>query len=262
MAIDLSSIKGGVRLKPPKIMLYGQPGVGKTTWAAGAPSPIFLFTEEGQGKLDVQRFEVRDGNPVIQSWEEILECLSALYHGDHPYETLVLDTIDFAERLLWDYTSRQQNQKDIEAFGYGKGYVYAVDYAAQMCGYLESLRNDRNMAIVLIAHCEIRKFSSPEQESYDQYKPRLQDRLAHYLFGWADAVLFAHYIHHVVRDDEGGAGKSKKERRRGVGLGERVIHTEMRPAWWAKNRYGLPPQLPLSWDALVEAMATPQPQEV
>jgi hypothetical protein len=45
-------------------------------------------------------------------------------------------------------------------------------------------------------------------------------------------------------------------RTRGQGEGERVMYTEERPTWIAKNRYGLPAEMPLSWSAFMEKFAS------
>lgn len=254
MSILLSTIATGARMKPPKIVIYGVGGIGKTTFAAGAPRPIFLFTEEGQGSLDVARFEPRKNDPVLQTWEEVIGCCQALHTEAHDYQTVVIDTLDFLEPLLWRFTSAKHAMADIEAFGFGKGYGYAVDEARVLMAWLDALRNDRNMAIILICHSETKKFNAPDHESYDKYKMRLQDRLAAYVHDWSDVLLFANYKIHVVKDKEA----FNKERKRGVGAGERIMYAEERPAYGAKNRYGLPPELPLSWAAFQGAIVVPQ----
>ena len=120
MAISLDNIVSGQRIKPPKIVLYGVGGIGKTTLANGAPEPIFLCTEEGLGKLDIPRFELRDDDPVLRSWQEIIDAVSFLYeNAEHGRQTVVLDTLDCAEPLLWRHTSDLYSKEDIEAFGYG-----------------------------------------------------------------------------------------------------------------------------------------------
>lgn len=253
MAFDLSAIKRGPRLKAPKVVLYGVGGIGKTTWAAGAPNPIFLFTEEGQGALDVARFEPRPSDPVLQTWEELMAAVQLLYNEKHDYRTVVIDTLDFAEPLLWKYTAEKHGKNTIEDWGFGKGYVFAVDEARTLLAWLDALRNHKGMAIVILAHSETKRFESPDAESYDRYKLRLQDRFAALVHDWSDALLFANYKSDVVRDKEA----FNQERRRAVGLGQRVVYCEERPAFWAKNRYGLPPEIDLNWSAFQRGIVVP-----
>ena len=255
MAISLDSIATGVLVRPPKICIYGVGGVGKTTWAAGAPKPIFAFTEDGQGSLDVARFD------LIKSWVDLVACAELLCNEKHDYQTFVIDSIDFAEPLLWAYTCEQANQPDIEAFGFGKGYGLAVDHVRGLFRWLDMLR-DKGMAIILISHNEIKRFEAPDTESYDRYQLRLQKTLAAYVTNWVDTLLFANYKAHVVKDKKGGfAKKDDNTRARGVGVGERVIYTEERPAFVAKNRFMLPAELPLSWQAFTSAISIPTATE-
>ena len=251
MAISLSTIATGRSLKPPKVIIYGVGGIGKTTWAAGAPNPIFLCTEDGLASVDVARFEPRQNDPVLRTWEELLNCCSALHTEEHEYQTVVLDSLDFAEPLLWAYTCAKHGKESIEAFGYGKGYTHAVDEARGLTRWLDALRTDRGMAVVLICHAETKKYDCPDTESYDRYRLRLHDKLAAHFHDWSDALLFANYRTVVVKDEKNFG----KQRKRGVGVGERVLFAEERPAFWAKNQYGLPPEMELSWMAFQNAIA-------
>lgn len=261
MAIDLSRIVSGPRMKPPKVVIYGVGGIGKTTFAAGdatqgivgAPKPIFLFTEEGQGRLGMPRFELRDKDPVIRTWTDLMGCLEALYHGGHEYETVVIDTLDGAEPLLQAHVCAKFGKSNIEDFGYGKGYVHALDEARVLLHALESLRNDKGMCVVLTAHAEAKKFEAPDSASYDRYKLKLQERFAAAVHDWTDVLLFARWKQSVVKEKEG----MNQERARAVGAGERVVYTQERPAFWAKNRYGLPFELPLGWSHFVGAIVAP-----
>lgn len=253
MALNLANIITGPQKKPPKITIYGVGGVGKTYFASRAPDPIFLCTEEGLGLLDVARFEPGQHDPVIRDWSQLIECVSVLYEQDHHHKTVVLDSLDQAEPLLWRHTASRHGHKNIEDFGYGKGYIHAVDEARVLLEGLEALRNDKGMAIILIAHSQIKRFESPTAESYDRFQLRLQDRLGALIHDWSDAVLFANWKTHVVQDVD---PKTKQTRRRGVGRGERIMFSEERPGWWAKNRFSLPLELPLDWQSLVDAMGS------
>ncbi len=255
MAINLAShTKTGVRIKPPKVALMGVGGIGKTTFAAGATKPYFLFTEEGQGKLDLPRLELREDDPVIRTWDEIMGAVGALYEQEHEHKTLVIDTLDGLEPLLWAKVCEDHNASSIEDVmgGYGKGYVVAADYGRRLLQGLDALRNDRKMAIVLLAHIERKRFEPPDSPAYDRYKLRLQNRFADLVQEWVDVLMFANWKVHVVTETD---KRTKSERKRGAGSGERVMYTEERPAHWGKNRYGLPFEMPLSWAAFAGAMA-------
>ncbi len=263
MAIDLSTIIPSKDIKPPKVVIYGVGGIGKTTWAAAAPNPIFIFTEAGQGQLELAKFPGDTGTGLCKSFVTVLECCKALYEQDHNYGTVVLDGLDFTEALCWAYTCQQYGQPSIDTnggeFGFGRGYLLATENGRLLLDWLDRLRDEKNMAVVCIAHADAVKFHPPESEAYDRYEFRLHKRFRETVHDWADAVLFANYETYVVKDTE-GTGKHAKERARGSGMGQRKVYTEQRPAFVAKNRYSLPPELPLEWQAFQDAMSNPQPK--
>lgn len=244
MAIDLKSISSNPTIAPPRVVIYGPDGVGKSTFGANAPHPIFLLLEDGLGALSVPHF------PLLKSWDEVLEALGALYEGEHKYATVVVDSIDWLEPIVWAETCRRHDKKDIEDFGYGRGYVFACDVWREFFAGLTALRGDRSMAVVLVAHAQIKRFDDPANEPYDRYQLKLHDRAAALTREWADAVLFANWRTYTAKSDVG----FNKKVTRGTSAGERLIWTEERPSHHAKNRYSLPPELPLSWDAFQAAL--------
>jgi hypothetical protein len=244
MAISLESIKRSVS-GPPRIVIYGVPGIGKTTWAASAPAPIFIPIEDGFGDLDVPTF------PKPNTFGEVLDCIAALANGDHPYQTVVLDSLDKLEPLLWADVCAQAGKKSIEDFGYGKGYVAAAQEWRNVLAGFDALR-DRGMTVVLIAHSAVVRVEPPEMDGFDRYQMRLHKTAEACVSDWADCVLFANYKMHAIVSGEKG-----NERRRGTSDGTRVVHTNERAAWRAKNRYSLPDQMPLDWPAFQQAMTRP-----
>jgi len=220
-------------------MLYGVHGVGKSTFGAKAPKPVFIQTEDGLGEIDCDKF------PVSESFEHVITALSELYSGEHDYQTLVVDSLDWLERLIHADVCRKRNVQNIEDIGYAKGYVFALDYWRQFIEGLSALRSHRNMTTILIAHANIERFENPETDSYDRYVPRLHRLAAALLMEWSDEVLFATYKVHTKKSDEG----FNRKRTQGIGTGERILRTSERPAHVAKNRLGLPDELPLEWDA-------------
>ncbi len=249
MAISLASLQTSSTLRPPRILMHGVHGVGKTTFAAGADAPVVIMTEDGLGMLKVPHF------PLATSYADVVEALDALLSEDHPYHTVVIDSVDWLEPLVWAETCRRNGWASIEAPGFGKGYAEALTVWREYLDRLNTLRDRRGMAVVQIAHTDIKRFDSPEHEPYDRYVIKLQARAAALLQEHCDIVLFANYRMSITKADVG----FNKKVARALGSGERVLHTAERPAFLAKNRYGLPDTLPLDWKAFVAAM--PQPEQ-
>ena len=242
MAFDLSSIKRGQDIRPPRIFIYGVEGIGKTTFAAGAPAPIFIQTEDGQGALDVARF------PMAHSVDNVRAALTTLYTEPHEFQTVVLDSADWLEQIVAREVETKHEAKDL---AYGKGALKQAEIWQELLAGFNALRNDRNMSVILIGHSQVKRFDSPETEPYDRYTPKLQERSNALVREWADAVLFANYRTLIKKDDVG----FNKQVTRGIGTGERLLFTAERPAYMAKNRYAFPESLPLSWQALSDAIA-------
>ena len=249
MAISLASLQTSNTLRPPRILMHGVHGVGKTTFAAGADAPVVIMTEDGLGMLQAPHF------PLATSYTDVSGALDALLNEDHQYRTVVIDSVDWLEPLVWSETCRRNGWASIEAPGFGKGYAEALTVWREYLDKLNALRDHRGMAIVQIAHTDIKRFDSPEHEPYDRYVIKLQARAAALLQEHCDVVLFANYRLSIAKADVG----FNKKVARALGSGERVLHTAERPAFLAKNRYGLPDTLPLDWKAFVSAM--PQPEQ-
>jgi hypothetical protein len=244
MAMSLGQLNRASAPKPPRIMIYGPNGLGKTTFSAQSNKPVFVQTEDGLGTLVAAAF------PLARTFEEVMDALVALYTEDHDFKTVVIDSVDWLEPLVWAKACRDNGWATIEDPGYGKGYVAALSLWRQYIDGLNALRDDRGMTVVQIAHTDIKRFDSPEHDPYDRYVIKLHTRAAALLQEHSDVVLFANYRISTVKADVG----FNKKVNRAMGSGERVIHTAERPAFLAKNRYGLPETLPLDWQAFAQAM--------
>ena len=231
----LNQVQRGILPAPRRTLLYGTHGIGKSTFGAMAEKPIFVQTEDGLANIECDRF------PLTGRYGDVVAALGELYTEPHEYRTIVVDSLDWLERLIWADVCRTRGVESIEDIGYGKGYVFALTHWRDVLAGLDALRNDRGMSVALIAHAQIERFANPECDTYDRYSPRLHKQASALVQEWADEVLFATYSVHTKATDDGFGRK----RVQGIGTGERIIRTTERPAHVAKNRLGLPDEIPL-----------------
>ena len=249
----LESITRGKENKPPRIFLYGQEGVGKSCTAAQAPNPVFIQTEDGLDEINTAKF------PLAKSLNDVLNALAALRDEQHDFRTVVLDSADWLERLIWDKVCQDFGVRSIEKAdgGYGKGYVHALTYWRQIVSLLNDLRNVRGMIVIVIAHSKVERFEDPENAAYDRYTPRLHKSATSLLCEWVDAVLFATKRFRVSKEEGTGfQGDRAIATAIGANGGERILRTVGSPACTAKNRFNLPAEIPLSWQAFMDAYAS------
>lgn len=246
--MTLDAVVSGNLEKPRRILVYGVEGVGKSSFAAEADRPIFVCPEDGTAHLDVPRF------PEPRSWPEVLEAIQTLTAVEHNYRHVVFDTLDWIEPLIWQFICQRDKQENIESYGYGRGHVAALDEWRLFVARLERLRAERGMHVILLAHSWIKTFKSPESADFDRYEMKLNQKAAGLLREWSDAVCFANY--------ETYAHEDRNKRVRGISTGARLLFTQRSAAYDAKNRFNLPPQLPLDWHAFTEAVAANRPADV
>ena len=240
----LAKVTKGYQQAPERVVLYGVEGVGKSTFAAGAPAPIFLATEDGTARLDVERIP-------IASWAELLGAVDELIAAPHGYKTIVIDSIDHAEPMCWRALCARNKWADVETPGYGRGYVAAVDEWRQLVSMLAMARAKRGMNIVLLGHAMLRNHKNPEGADFQRYESKINDKAAGFLKEWSDHVLFARHEAFAAKSDANG-----DKRARGVSSGRRRIHSKWSAAYDAKTRAPLPENLELSWEAFAAALAT------
>jgi len=236
--------------RPPlRILIYGTEGIGKTTFGAEADAPIFLGTEDGTAHLSVARF------PPPESWDDVLAALHELSARPHSYRTIVVDSLDWAEPLCWAHVCKKFKATSIKTVGggYGKGYVAALDEWRVFLHALDMLRNKAGMEVILIAHSTLKTTKNPEGNDYERYQLSIHGKAADAIKQWADILLFAQYK--TFTFEQNGRTKGKDA------AGARVVQTERRAAFDAKNRYGLKPELPLDYATVKQAIGEGQNAE-
>lgn len=239
----IGTVKSGREPQPPRLTVYGPEGVGKSTFAASAPNPVFIQTEDGLSEIDTAKF------PLCTTYDDVIQQLKAVRDEEHDFQTLALDSLDWLERLIWDRVCADFGVRSIEKAdgGFGKGFSYALTYWREVVKLLNEIRAKRQMAIILVAHSKVERFEDPEHPAYDRYQPRLHKAANSLICEWADAVLFATRRMRI----DSNTGRAAPV---GADGGERVLRTNGSPAFNAKNRYSLPMEMPLSWSAFMQGM--------
>lgn len=223
-----------------KVVLYGPEGIGKSTLAARFPEPLFIDTEGSTKEMDVARLD------KPESWEYLLAEIEFV-RTNRPCKTLVIDTIDWAEQLCISAICDKHGKKGIEDFGYGNGWIYEKESFERFLTALEGVIH-AGIHVVLTAHAILRKFEQPDElGSYDRWELKLGKKTTNLISPmikeWADMVLFTNYKTLSVAVDKDG----KKHKAQG---GRRVMYTSHHPCWDAKNRYDLPEEIPMDYEAI------------
>lgn len=230
---------------PPTMIVYGPPGVGKTTFAASA-NAILIDCEKGAGAVqNLKR------TPYLETWPKMREWLVELaMNAPTEVTAIAIDTIDWMIQRIIEYVvhdldstdeadakknAKKDNLTSILSTAHG-GYSKAREIVQNIVyrdlfPMLNAI-TDKGVAVILLAHATNTKMTTPEGYDLRLAAPDLPQWIAPAFIEWTDAVLYAHR-----RDDQ------------------RILLTEATNIILAKNRYSLPAELPLSWDALLQAIS-------
>jgi hypothetical protein len=231
-------ITKGKQQRAQRVVIYGVESVGKSTFAAQFPKPLFLDVEGGTSHLDTDRAEISDAAELDAA---IRECQTA------SYGTIIIDSIDWTERMLVDQLLAEHKKKSVEDFGYGKGWIMAAEKMARLLGSLESLIN-AGKNVVLIAHSQVKRVEPPDLlAAYDRYELKMSKQCSPLVKEWADELWFFRFKTKTVESESG--------RMKGIGGKERIILTTHSAAYDAKTRSGLAEELPMAWDSVAHLFA-------
>jgi len=231
-------ITKGKQTRSQRVVIYGVESVGKTTFAAQFPSPLFLDIEGGTAHLDTDRVE-------INSWTELNVALKEVSNTD--YQTIIIDSADWAERLCVEDLLATTKKTSIEDFGYGKGWVQVAERMSRMLTALDSLiANGKH--VVLLAHSKVQRVEPPDlMTAYDRYELKMSKQSSPLVKEWADELWFFRFKTKVIESENGKA--------KGTGGKQRIILTTHSAAYDAKTRSGLAEELPLEWDSVAHLFA-------
>lgn len=240
----LGTIRSGINKVPPKVLLYGGEGIGKSTWASEIPDVVFLPTENGLDELDCHAF------PKAENLDEFMENLKSLNDEPHGYQALVVDTMTNLERLIQeDICKNNGPHKSIELVGggYGKGYTFVAEKVREITKIFDYFHS-KGMAIIILSHSKSETFNDPEGPAYDRWSPRLHKKVADVLVEWASFVGYAS-VRKRFTEVESSGGKTKNIAKAiGKDGAERYIRFVGGPSCVAKHRgQGFPGELSLDW---------------
>lgn len=255
--MTMDAITFGPKAEPWAMLIYGSEGVGKSSLAVDIQDSITLDIEQSANRLATRRF------PVPTMLSEVYDAIELLYTNQHPFKTLVIDTIDRLEALIHAEVVKQMGKKQgyagatsIEDAGFGKGHQFALDEWRRLIARLDELRTYKRMNILLLGHTLIRPFRNPDGPDYDRYVLKVNEKAGGFLKEWCDAVLFARFHESTTK---------LENRIKGIMDGRRTLHTARTAAFDAKNRFDLPDELPLDWkglEKLINAAAAGTGKEV
>lgn len=257
MGISIQSFTRTSNTLPPRIVLLGVEKIGKSTFAAQFPDPVFIPIKGEQGIDAIDTTQA----PLVTEYPQLIETLGVLYGEDHSFKTVVIDSATTLEPLVWDHTCKTVATDKgtfvtggIESFGYGKGYTNALQFWRELTDGLDALRTEKKMGCILIGHVRVKQFNDPIADPYDQYQFDINDKAASLLFRWADCILFANRKV-ISKTIEGGFNKKVTH---AIGKSDPMLYTSKRPAHPGGGRgvYGmLPYEMPLSYEEFSKAIS-------
>ena len=228
-----------------RVMVYGPDGVGKSTWAAQSPRPLFLQTE--------------DGLSGIKGVKALPRCLTVKAFGDQvngllaldpfPFGTIVIDSLTglepiAQERALQLYNEEHKPVDAYEAIPYGKGPQFAVKAWKRILDLFERFNIEKDVTVILIGHAQVVRFADPTGDAFDRYAPKLEKDVSAAVREWCDEYFFAS---HKVYTTTEGAGF--RERKKATGGSDRVLKTFGAGAFLAKRRIAMPDEIEMTWQA-------------
>lgn len=252
---------------PNRYILHGVEKVGKTSFAAYAPKPVFIQTKGETGLdtlIEAKRLPEVPHFPEVQDWAELLSAIDSLQSEDHDFRTLVIDTLNGAERLCHEFVCLRDYAGEWGKSGftsYQQGYEVSLGEWRRLLQELDRLRETKRMSILCLCHTKVKTFKNPEGADYDRYQPDMHDKTWGLSHKWADVVLFLNFETFVNESDAKKKGKASSTR-------ARILHTERHAAYDAGNRLGLPAEIDLgengkdAWDNFINAVKAARTQGI
>ena len=243
--IDLKNVHPKVIYVPPKLILYGRNGIGKSRFALKTPNPVFLDLDENIYELPCISNKTLGFD--IKTFDDVLAFLGTLFNEEHEFKTLVIDSLSSLEKLVTEKVLKESNVSSLASFQYGQGYQKMMPLWEQFLQKLKNLWNYKKITIIMLAHFKEKREEHLTGASYMQYQINLYEKASELLRNWCSCVLFAE--DEIELQDETVEFNRTISKVKGS---TRVVHTDGGTTFLAKNTYNLPPKLPLDWNILFD----------
>ena len=226
-------ISSGKKMSPLRGIIYGDNGIGKTTFAASGKNPIIVDMEGNCGHIDAPSFRITD-------LDQFHEFLNALIAQENDYKTLVIDSLDSLQVLLTEKIAQRHSPQELS---YGKGAAIWTKSIKEITYKLETIADLKKINILFTAHWKVKTANNPMTEQYDRYDLRINEEMRTGFCNWVQFILLATKDVQFEDNKEGGFGKKKAK-----GIERRVLHTRGDPTYYGKNVYDLPAKIAMDWD--------------
>lgn len=245
MSILKEELVTGKENKPSTILSHGHPGTGKSTFAASFGNPLIASKDGGLSEIDCAKIPMEGVGT-----EKLVELMKELATESHKYDTFVIDGFEHCEAEVIKEVCAANSVETLGDVPYGKAYAQVRSKVQDILAMLKELRDLKNMNIILTTQTIAKEISEPHLDAYHQYHAFLGTKTCVDAYAWADAVLFFQIKTIIDKVDKGFGQKESKS----VTRGERIITTGPAGGIFAKNRYGLPTEMPADVKAFKAAI--------
>ena len=252
----LEKYKRAVVRKPEKLVVEGEAGAGKTTFACSSHTkkePAFVINADDGGENVFHKTGINlihdciptgDVKENAEKWDQLMATLREIASEKSGIKRIIIDSVDKVEILAQAKTCSLHKLTHIEDMGYGKGFAYSRGEMAKLLSGLNYLRDTQDIQPILVCHTQVRTINKPTMEPYDSFVLKLHRSLCGDVMEWADVILFVAFETIVKKIDSGFNRKDS----RAIQSGKRFLYTSGSMGVDAKNRFDLPAEIPADWN--------------
>jgi hypothetical protein len=225
------------------IWIYGEPKIGKTTFASRFPGVWFIATEKGQDWVEVRE------PTLVRTWDEFLELCAyiqtnkPMFFGDGaPIKTLCIDTIDGLFRMCFESVCGGLGVDDPGELPHGKGWTRLN---AEFDRVMNKIRQ-WPYGLICISHVRSKEVKLRGVKR-DRFEPNIGAAGSRWALGATDLIMYAHAIDVAEVDPTTGAVTGKI-------ITQRVLLCQPQQHAVAGGRmtdlFKIPALIPLDYDVL------------